>query len=121
MKYNSEFDSYNNICRVLVDGTIYGPKDADELKQFARDYFAEQGCRHFLFDMKQTDINIGTMGAFEIGAPQGEIAQALRPLAVAAVVQEITTELSFFENVAVNRGFMVHVFDDIDKAIEWLK
>ena len=121
MKYTSAFDSANSICRVCVSGTINAPKDADELKLLARDLFAEHGCRHFLFDMKQADIVIGAMGAFDTGAPQGEMAQSLRPFKVAAVVKEITEHLSFFENVAVNRGFDLQVFDDIDKAIEWLK
>ena len=121
MEYTPEFDSANSICRVCVGGTIHGSKDADELKQFARDFFTEHGCRHFLFDMKQADIVIGTIEAFYTGSPQGEMAQSLRPFKVAAVVQEITEDLSFFENVAINRGFNVHVFDDIDKAIEWLK
>jgi hypothetical protein len=121
MKYTSEFDSINSICRVCVNGIIHGPKDADELKQFARDFFVVHGCRYFLFDMKQTDIVLGTMGAFYTGAPQGEMAESLRPFKVAAVVQEITEDLSLFEDVAVNRGFNVHVFDDIDKAVEWLR
>ena len=121
MKYTPEFDSTTNICRVRVGGTIHCPKDADELKQFARDFFAEHGCFHFLFDFKQADIVLGTMGAFYTGAPKGEMAQSLRPFKVAAVVPVITENLSFFENVAVNRGFNVHVFDHIDKAIEWLR
>ena len=113
--------SANSICRVCVSGTIHAPKDAEELKQFARDFFAEHGCCYYLFDMKQAEIVIGTMGAFDTGATQGEMAQSLRPFKVAVVVQKITEYLSLFENVVVNRGFDVKVFDDIDKAIEWLK
>ena len=121
MKYTPEFDSTNSICRISVAGKIYCPNDADELKQFARNFFVEHGCYHFLFDFKQAEIVLGTMGAFYTGVPQREMAQALRPFKVAAVVPLITEDLSFFEDVAINRGFNVHVFDDIDKAIEWLR
>jgi len=121
MKYTSEYDSINNICIVYVDGKIQNPNEADELKQFAHQFFTEHGCRHFLFDMKQTDISFGTIDVFVTGAPQGEMAKALKPFKVSVVVSKITENLRFFENVAVNRGFNVNVFDDVFKAIEWLK
>lgn len=121
MKYTSELDVANSICRVCVSGTTHTLKDGDRLKQFARTFFAEHGCYKFLFDMRQTKIVIGTMAALEAGAPQGEMAKALKPLKVAVVVQKISEDLHFFETVAINRGFSVQVFDAINKGIEWLK
>ena len=35
--------------------------------------------------------------------------------------KEFKNSYSFFENVAVNRGFALRIFSDPDEAIEWLK
>ena len=121
MKYTSEFDTVNNICRVCVTGTFHSPKDGTELKQFARNFYAQHGCQHFLFDMTKVAPLLDTMTAFNEGSPQGEMAQALQPFKVAVLFPAITENEIFFENVAVNRGFQVNVFDDLNKAIEWVK
>jgi len=36
-------------------------------------------------------------------------------------LKEFENSYSFFENVAVNRGFALRIFSDPDEAIEWLK
>lgn len=40
---------------------------------------------------------------------------------IALVYSGDLTDHGFMENVAVNRGYRLKVFDQIDKAIEWLK
>ena len=83
--------------------------------------FNPRPCSLFLFDMTQAEIVTGTMQAFDTGSPQGELAERLRPFKVAVLYSHLTGHERFLENVAVNRGFRVHVFDKIDKAVEWLK
>jgi hypothetical protein len=41
-------------------------------------------------------------------------------LKLAIVYAEITEQERFFEDVAVNRGYRLRVFDDKKKALEWL-
>ena len=36
-------------------------------------------------------------------------------------LKEFEDSYRFFEDVAVNRGFSVHIFSDPDEAFEWLK
>jgi hypothetical protein len=121
MKYTSEFDTVNNFCRVCVTGIFHSPEDGTELKQFARNFYAQHGCQHFLFDMTRVGPPPDIMTAFNEGSPQGEMAQSLQPFKVAVLYPAITKVERFFENVAVNRGFRVNVFDDLNKAIEWVK
>jgi hypothetical protein len=121
MEYTSELDSTGNICTVHVTGKLYSPKDGDELKRAAVRIYSEHACSLFLFDMTHAEIVTGTMQAFDTGSPQGELAERLRRFKVAVLYSDLTEHEQFFENVAVNRGFRVHVFNEIDKAVEWLK
>ena len=121
MKYTSEFDSVIGICTVRVTGEYRRPEDSDTLKRFAVDFFTEHQCHLFLIDMTKTEVIGGIMSTFSAAAPRNELAQLLRKIKTAFVPKELTVNDHFFENVAVNRGFLVHAFDKLDKAVEWLK
>ena len=52
----------------------------------------------------------------------GILGGAVRRLAFAVLGNEEAFRANlFFENVAVNRGLEARVFDDEDKALEWLR
>ena len=121
MKFTSELDSESGICRVYVTGEYHRPEDSDQMKQFAVDYSASHGCHRFLMDLTQAEITGGTMDTYKAANPQGELAEPLRKLRTAFVRNKMTEDDSFFENVAVNRGYMLRAFDSIAKAVEWLK
>lgn len=121
MEYTSEFDRTTGICTVRVTGTFLRPDDSDKLKCFAVDFFTEHGCRMFLIDIRQAEVVGGTMGTYSAATPKGELAQALSKLRTAFVRQELTADDSFYENVAVTRGFQLRAFDTIERAASWLQ
>jgi hypothetical protein len=120
MKYISTIDSATNICTLLIRGQFRRPEDADEMKHFAVKIRAQHGCRRFLFDMREAEILGGTMDILAAASPQGDLADSLRQFKVAVLVPHINDDEHFFETVAVNRGFQLHTFDDLDKGVEWL-
>jgi hypothetical protein len=120
MKYTSKIDNTTNICTVRIIGQFRRPDDADEMKRFAVKISAQHGCHRFLFDMRKAEISGGIMDIFEAASPQGDLADSLRQFRVAVLVSYINEDEHFFETVAVNRGFELHTFDELDKAVGWL-
>jgi hypothetical protein len=120
MKYISTVDNATNICTVRIMGQFHRPKDADEMKRFAAKINAQHGCHRFLFDMREAEILGGTADIHTAASPHGDLAHSVRLFRVAVLVPQINDDELFFETVAVNRGFQLHVFDDLDKGIHWL-
>jgi len=120
MKYISTIDSATNICTVRIVGQFHRPEDADEMKRFAVKISTQHGCRRFLFDMREAEILGGTIDILAAASPQGDLVDSLRQLRVAVLVSHVNDDECFFETVAVNRGFQLHTFDDLDKGVEWL-
>lgn len=121
MEYTVEYDEANGICTVRVTGKHKRPDDSLALQRFARDFDDERGCKRFLFDMTKAEIIGGTMEMFEIGTVPVDPNHKQKRQKVALVYSGNLDDHKFMENVAVNRGYNLRVFDGIDKAIEWLK
>ena len=121
MRYTPEFDSTNGICIIRVTGEYQRPQDSDIMKHIAIDIFTKQGYRLFLIDLTQAKVMSSTMSTFFAANPKGELAEKLRKIRTAFVRRELTADDHFYENVAINRGFQLHAFDTLDKAVEWLK
>ena len=120
MKFTSEFDKALGICAVRVTGRHTRPDDSLILQRFTREFGEERGCRKFLFDMTQATISGGTMGAFQTGTVPLDPDRRQTEQRIALVYSGEMADHEFMENVAVNRGYEVRVFDAIDKAILWL-
>lgn len=121
MKYTSKFDKKKNICIIHVTGEYHRYKESEELKRFTINFSSEHGCSRFLINMTQAKIIESTFQTFKAAQPQKDIFYKLLKLKTAFLYNTITTEETFLENVAVNRGLQVKVFDVFDKAIEWLE
>jgi hypothetical protein len=121
MEYTFEIDNVSNICTVRITGSYHRSTHSPELKQFACDLYKEKGCRHFLFDMTNAHMASRTIDTFSAANPKAEMEEALRHHRTAILLSEITEDDRFFETVAVNRGFQLRIFNEIDKAMEWLK
>ena len=121
MKYTFQFNKDTGICTVRVTGINKRPDDSIVLQQFACDFADENGCRLFLFDMTQAEIIGGTMATFDTGTVPVDPDHTHAGQKIALVYSECTHDEKFLENVAVNRGFQLRVFDETDKALEWLK
>jgi len=76
-------------------------------------------CSKCLFDHRQTDVVAETMEAYERSTQYQKI--GLEPqMRIASLLREITPDLEFYRNAAVTRGWNVEIFDNFDKALEWL-
>lgn len=120
MKYVQEFDTDSGICTLRVSGDFVRPADAFEIERITANLHGELGCFRFLVDMTNAHIVSGTMDTFASSNPPRELTAILRKVRVAALYVELTEDHRFLENVAVNRGLMLHVFDGRDEAIRWL-
>jgi hypothetical protein len=121
MEYKFHFDEGSGICTVLVTGRHNRPQDSLTLQKFARDFGHERGCHLFLFDMTKAEIHGGTMETYKTGTvPVDPDFMQIRQR-IALLYSTNMNKHIFMENVAINRGYQVRVFDKMDKAIEWLK
>jgi hypothetical protein len=121
VKYTIEYDETSGICTVSVRVKLKRPEDSIILQQFARDFGNERSCQLFLFDMTQAEIIGGTMDIYKEGTVPGAQDYKQTSQKIALVYSGDLTDHGFMENVAVNRGYRLKVFGQIDKAIEWLK
>ena len=120
MKYTAEFDETSGICTVRVTGRHKRPDDSFVLQQFARDFGNDQGCQRFLFDMTRANIAARTIDTFLTGTVPFDSDHVQRQQKIALVYSSHMADHRFMENVAVNRGYDLRVFDQIDRAVEWL-
>lgn len=81
----------------------------------------EYKCRHFLFDLTNAVVVASTMETFDAGSEAPKMESTIRLFRLAIVYSKLTENERFFENVAVNRGYQLRVFDNMDRAIEWLR
>ena len=123
MEYTIEFDEANGICIIRVTGKHRRPKDSMALQELARDFINERGCFRFLIDMSQAQIFGGTMDTYITGTvPVDKDLEMKRSRhRVALVYSSIDVEQNFLEDVAVNKGYNLKVFEKFDEALEWLK
>lgn len=120
MEFTTEYDDVNGICIVRVVGKHKRPDDSLVLQQFARDFGSERGCLRFLFDMTKAEIIGGTMDAFETGTVPVDPDYQQTKQKIALLYSNVVQLHQFMEDVAVNRGYQLRVFDQFDEAIEWL-
>ena len=121
MELSTELDKEKNILIIHVRGEYRRSVDSSEAQQFFIDSYSEFACRRVLLDLTQAEITGDTMSTFNVGSPPPERAEELRKFCFACVYPEISQNERFFENVAVNRGFRVRVFDEFEKAVDWLE
>jgi len=120
IEHTNSFDAGAGVCTVLVKGTFRRPESTREMQRLMCNPHSEYQCRHFLFDLTNAVVVAGTLETFEAGSAAPEMEQTIRDFRIAIVYSKLTEDEQLFENVAVNRGYQLHVFDSRDKAIEWL-
>ena len=91
-----------------------------KLQEFARDFGAENDCGRFIFDLREAMILGGTFGAYQAGRVPSDAHHGQRAQMIALVYAGDLSEHKFLETVAVNRGYNVRVFDDLDAARAWM-
>ncbi len=120
MHYTYELDNDSGICIVRVTDTFKRPEDAAEMQQLVCKLYEETGCGAFLFDMRRVDVVASVLFTYDTVVFEAAKLHVLRKLKAAVLYSEVTEEECFFENVAVNRGFPLRVFDSLDDSLDWL-
>lgn len=121
MEYKYDYDRNSGICTVKVTGEHRRPDDTILLQQFARDFGNEHGCERFLFDMTGATIIGDFLGTYKAGTVPNDRDYMQIKQRVALLYTIITEDCRFLEDVAVNRGYKLRVFDQKEKAMDWLK
>ena len=80
---------------------------------------SEHNCKRCIFDHRETTVIAKTMGSFNRPGLYNDLGLG-RSVSMAIVLRELNDDLKFYENVCVNRGWKVHIFDDYDAALDWL-
>ena len=120
MKFSVEHNDSDGICIVSVHGEHKRPADTILLQNLAQDIRHEKGCVKFIYDMREASITGTISDTFKTGLRPGKEGFE-RDFRIALVYSEILEDHKFMEDVLVNRGYQVRTFNDIDKAIIWLK
>lgn len=120
MEYTIEFDDVKKICTVRVTGRHERPGDSILLQQLARNIGEERDYQRFLFDMTQAEILGTTMDTFKTGTVPADPDHKQTRQRIALLYTRNLADHKFMENVAVNRGYKLAVFDEMDRALEWL-
>jgi len=120
MEYTIEFDEVKELCNVHVTGRVKRPEDSQVLQKLARDLGIEHGCQRFLYDMRQAEIIGGTLETYTVGTVPVDTDHTQMRQRIALVYAGDLTDPKFMETVAVNRGYQVRVFDNLENALEWL-
>ncbi|MDQ8037213.1 MAG: hypothetical protein REI12_07305 [Pedobacter sp.] len=103
--------------------THTGLADIDELTTAREKVIGDlqrQGCGRLLVDVRRVEHELGMQDHFEFTAAHASL---LPPgLRVAVVVRPDFPHIAqFIENVAVNRGVVLSVFEEAQDAEHWLK
>ena len=120
MEYTFEHDKDEDVCVVRVSGQHRRPEDSIVLQRFARDFGAENKCFRFLFDMREATISGSTVDIYQAGVQPDVDRFPREKYRIALVYSGDTADHKFMEDVVVNRGYILRVFDDYDQARLWL-
>lgn len=120
MEYATEFDEAKGICTIHVTGRHKRPEDSRTLQQLQGDITDKQGYQRFLVDMTQAEIIANTMDTFDTGTVSVDPDGKQRRQKIALLYAGNLAEHKFLENVAVNRGYQLQIFDQKHLALEWL-
>ncbi|MHC4624374.1 MAG: hypothetical protein ACYS4W_10795 [Planctomycetota bacterium] len=97
--------------------------DSKSVKEYAKEIIgtaSKHNCKRFLNDMREAQLDLSTIEIYEI--PGFLDAAGLdRTSKRALVVSRQPEDYRFFENVSINRGYNVKVFEDMDEAMNWLR
>jgi hypothetical protein len=82
----------------------------------------EKGTQKVLIDVQALDGKLNMFDAFRIASTYFGMIRDRTVLNQAAIVDLKTSEsrYKFFETVAVNRGYNIRIFNNVEEALEWL-
>ncbi|HEY3403964.1 MAG TPA: hypothetical protein VGK59_11285 [Ohtaekwangia sp.] len=92
-----------------------------QVSSLIMDKIRETNARHLLVDYRKLEINVPLSEAFNI-VKRYEVAQPeLKNIIIAAVFEgKGLTFGNYWKEVSQQRGFHIEIFEDIDRAEDWL-
>ncbi len=121
MEHSTVYESDSGIYVVRVSGDYHRGRDSEMNKRLVSREFQAHGYRRFLFDMRGVRIQSDAIATYDAGSVSSGLREHLQHVRTAQVVDRISEDDRFFENVTVNRGFVLRVFTDLDEARAWLQ
>lgn len=122
MDYQLELVEKNDFV-VAVLGGVRTPETLMAAAAKTTAYCREHGYSLLVIDLRKMSGELDTLETFEIAGHSIPTQTDARDLVRSAILDltENIERIRFFETVAVNRGFNVKIFDDENKAFEWLR
>jgi len=122
MAYDLRIESKDDVLWVKATGT----RSFQTILAMSQDIVAacvEKALKKALIDVLDLEGRLGASDAFEIPDKYFPKIRNRSVITHCALVdlKEFEQSYRFFENVAVNRGFMLRIFSDTDEAVAWLK
>ncbi|MCP4704755.1 MAG: hypothetical protein GY865_09110 [candidate division Zixibacteria bacterium] len=113
--------NYNQKDDYIV-GNFIGDLNKNSVKEYAQaiiDSSKENNCTRLLNDLREANIGISIIEFYNFQKTiiTEDVDQSWKR---AIVAKENIKELDFYETVSYNQGYHLRIFNDIDKAIEWL-
>lgn len=122
MSYDLKFEKKDNLLWV----TATGDRSLQAVVEMTKDILAacaDSQIKKVLLDVCSLKGRLSTLEAYEIPTKHFSVMRDRSVITHIAIVDLKQYEESnkFFENVAVNRGFMLRIFSDSAEALDWLK
>lgn len=108
-----------DLLRVVASGRDH---DLDEVMAYGAavlDAVISAGCHRVLCDERAMEYAIGTVDTYELAKYTAEHARGVAKVAIVCRRGQ-EEDAEFWEDVAVNRGLQVKVFQRIEDAERWL-
>jgi hypothetical protein len=120
MEWNITIQSKEGYAEIVTSGIADGDSTIDMAKAIAQTMRSNRVTRALIDHRNVESVLSGTSGIYNrpkifrfIGLTLGiKIAELIRP--------EHEDHFKFFETVCINQGYKLAVFQDKDKALEWL-
>ncbi|PHS06471.1 MAG: hypothetical protein COA78_14255 [Blastopirellula sp.] len=119
MDYTAEIDREKNLYTICVTGDYERPKDAIALQKATNELREKHEINRFLIDYREARITGGTMDAYDSAMAANQTMIPFK-FKLAFVYRGDMSVPKFMEDVVVNMGYQLRVFDDIDLAKKWL-
>lgn len=119
MAINYKYEQKDKILMVSTSGK---DESLEEVLEYARNILGlalKLNCTHVLCDERQLEYNISFIDTYELAEAASKEARSLRKIAIVCDPKYLK-DGGFFETVAQNRGLIIFMTSDYEKALEWL-
>ena len=120
MSYAISFDRRSEYLHAVVTGQNSRENVMSYLQDIQRECVAS-GCFRVLIEEHLEGPRLGMLDVFKIASREGSGALEQLPTIAYVDVNAIGSSMAFAEDVAVNRGINVRVFNSVTDAEQWLR